>query len=693
MPLQSGTKECADPDWLKIEFRADDFRDGDGIGIRSEGGLAVVDLDCPEAIACADALLPPTGAVWGRPSTPRAKRLYRAPGVERRVAHSDPHQLGPGQKATLVELRVKHQDVAPPSSHPSGETLRWDELGDAAEVDGGALARAVRMVATTALLARHWNPPGQRHEWCLALAGTLRQLGLTQDECLAAVGLAAGQAGDGDRRDREAAVRGTYRLAEGEAAKSLRALIELSEAKRLGEALRKVWGAAEGGLAPSGLDRLNARHAVVFMPSGELTVISEDRDGSGRPFLRYSALETIRQLYPEVVTVGFKPNGQPITQKLGQAWLDSPRRRSYEGIEMAPNGRATPGYYNLWRGFSVEPKAGSWELFRGHVRDVVCSGDPELERYVVSWMAQAVQDPGHPGKTAIALRGGQGTGKSTFARWFGALFGPHFLHLDSTRQLTGNFNAHLHNAVLVFADEAAWPGDKAGLGALRRMVTEETLTIERKGQDIFTVPNSIHMILASNEEWVVPAALDERRFAVLDVARSRQNDRPYFQSIERELFHGGGLAAMLHDLLVRDIGEDLHQLPHTKALLDQKDATAGPQLRWWRQELEDGDLWREDAWLSADGYAGYRVDRDALYDRYLDALERAGGASRWTERGLKSALGRFLAKVMPAGYPRTWRANRGAGARSWIFANLAECRQAYEVLVKAKPGAIVWPED
>ena len=58
------------------------------------------------------AFLPTTNAVWGRPSTPRAKRLYLCPGVEKTVAFKD---LASDKEATVLELRAKHQDMAPPS--------------------------------------------------------------------------------------------------------------------------------------------------------------------------------------------------------------------------------------------------------------------------------------------------------------------------------------------------------------------------------------------------------------------------------------------------------------------------------------------------------------------------------------------------------------------------------------------------
>ena len=73
----------------------------------------------------------------------------------------------------------------------------------------------------------------------------------------------------------------------------------------------------------------------------------------------------------------------------------------------------------------------------------------------------------------MVLRGGRGTGKGVVARAIGRLFGQHFVHVSHARHLTGNFNAHLAECVLLFVDEAFWAGDKQGEAQLKRMITED----------------------------------------------------------------------------------------------------------------------------------------------------------------------------------------------------------------------------
>ena len=59
-------------------------------------------------------------------------------------------------------------------------------------------------------------------------------------------------------------------------------------------------------------------------------------------------------------------------------------------------------------------------------------------------------------------------------------------------------------------------------------------TTEVKQLDPITTRNISRFIIASNEDWVVPAGLKARRWAVLDVAGTHKEDRAYFAAIEKE---------------------------------------------------------------------------------------------------------------------------------------------------------------
>jgi hypothetical protein len=185
-------------------------------------------------------------------------------------------------------------------------------------------------------------------------------------------------------------------------------------------------------------------------------------------------------------------------------------------------------------------------------------------------MANAIQHPGSRCEVAIVLRGKEGTGKGICARYFGELFGGHYRHVSQTKHLTGAFNAHLLATTVLFADEAFFAGDRSHEGILKALITEPELLIEPKGVDAFVIPNSLHIIMSSNNDWVVPASAEARRFVVFDVDPEHMQDHKYFQAIADQMTNGGS-AALMHMLLHRDLGDfNVRAIPQTDALAEQK---------------------------------------------------------------------------------------------------------------------------
>ena len=249
----------------------------------------------------------------------------------------------------------------------------------------------------------------------------------------------------------------------------------------------------------------------------------------------------------------------------------NPNRRQYERVVFDPNDH-DPDHYNLWEGFAVEPDGRkSCGKFLAHIRDNICGGDVELNAWVIGFFAHMVQKPHEKAGVSLVLRGSEGVGKGFLANMIGRLFPEHYVVVSQREHLVGRFNAHLTRALMVFVDEAFWAGDKQGEGTLKHLVTDPELLIEGKFKDGYMVKNLSRLIIASNENWVVPAGLKARRWAVLDVADTHERDRPYFVAITEEM-ENGGLEAFMHLLRTFDLSKvDVYTVPATAALLEQKE--------------------------------------------------------------------------------------------------------------------------
>jgi DNA polymerase I-like protein with 3'-5' exonuclease and polymerase domains len=215
VPLAGRTKKVTFDGWPEYRADPDDLGrfDGNNIGLlwgAPSAGTYDVDLDCPEAIAAADPLLPITGLVFGRKSAPRSHRLYTCETEPAYLALTDPVATD-DRKRMLVELRnTGKQTMVPPSLHPdTGERVEWFTLDRPEAVEAAALERGVRRVAAAALLARYW-PKGGRHYTSLALAGgLLRAWGYDVGRVKSFVCAVARAAGDDEVEDRLRAVEDT----------------------------------------------------------------------------------------------------------------------------------------------------------------------------------------------------------------------------------------------------------------------------------------------------------------------------------------------------------------------------------------------------------------------------------------------------------------------------------------------------
>ncbi len=206
-------------------------------------------------------------------------------------------------------------------------------------------------------------------------------------------------------------------------------------------------------------------------------------------------------------------------------------------------------------------------------------------------MARVVQVPDEPIGTAPVLRGLPGTGKGFFAGTYGRIWRPHFVTITSPEHVLGHFNAYMMGRRVIFIDEGTFGGDRRKVGILKTRLTEHVIMVEQKGVDPIQMPNRAAFIVASNEESVVPADLNDRRWMMIDVASSRRQDRAYFAGLAQQM-ESGGYAAMLFDLLRWDLsqGPDPRETLPNRALFDQFLPTAEPALRYLFHLLERGVL-------------------------------------------------------------------------------------------------------
>jgi len=460
-------------------------------------------------------------------------------------------------------------------------------------------------------------------------------------------------------------------------------------AEKAGAAARDAASGADEETAATGkaseiVKKLNGKYAVIRIGS-KIRIMQEGRSLDGGLDLAFLSPADFQFKFANRLVPNPKDPKKQIS--MAKLWINSPARREYDGVVFEPTGSGkTPKqlerYYNIWKGLAVKPAKGCWTKFENHIYNVIAGGDDDIGQWVITWIARMLQQPGgeRPG-TSLVLRGGQGTGKGVFVNAVGKLFGEHFMPVSHAAQVTGRFNSHLNNKILVFIDEGFWAGDKASEGVLKSMITEPYLAIEQKGIDIIKIKNNINLIIASNNEWVVPANVAERRFCVLDVDEAHQQDRAYFHELLEEL-RNGGLEAMLYDLLKLDLktaGVDVRNLPSTTGLLDQKKHSMSSELAWWLETLIDGSIDDPTGYITSGDLWRWEIPAEYLYQMYTSFCKNSN--ERYIFNTIKFGL--FLKKVVP-GLQKGRKYVGGRKIRYYVLPDLVACRDQFESIIKQK---------
>jgi hypothetical protein len=602
-PIPRGEKGPRIKGWNdpEVKFAVEDFGETDNVGTALTGDLVDIDLDCMEAVKAAHRFLPTTGRIHGRPGKPSSHYWYRVEGMKLEQFRDVPRPDGDGKPKVgmLCEIRTgpTYQTVLPPSLHgASGETLTWEADREASSVDGKTLRRAVLLTAVTALIVRSW-PKSGRHQALLDLTGFLYRQKIDAKECIEILSEITLQAEGEVWKDCESSVRSTYSKTPAEGAKTTGGpALEKIFGKDVVERLRAWFGAGRSAEEKfeAIVEEMNAKHFYVTI--GADTVIGTEKADkvvfqSERAMYAWYANQKVALGTRQIAKGPRKGETEVETRSKFEIWREHPKRRQFRSVVFAPPPHAAhPEDLNLWKGLAIEPAPGDCTLFLDHLLNNICSGNQSYYEYLMDWCALLVQRPGVPADVAVVLRGGQGVGKGIFARNLGRIFGRHFAHLDKVDHLTGHFNAHLSGKVLVFADEAFFAGDKKELGALKRVITEPTLTVTRKRIDSEEEANFCHIVMATNEHWSCPADMDERRFFALLVGNARKQDIEYFTKVQQQL-DAGGLQAFLDLLLRRPVDPArVRRAPKTEEYRVQQELTLSNEHKWWFEKLSTGKL-------------------------------------------------------------------------------------------------------
>ena len=195
----------------------------------------------------------------------------------------------------------------------------------------------------------------------------------------------------------------------------------------------------------------------------------------------------------------------------------------------------------------------------------------------------------------------------------------------------------------------------------------------------------LHLIIATNNDWAVPAGLDERRFMAIHVGNAQQQNTEYFTRLWHQL-NTGGKARLLWELLNRDVSKfDPFKIPQTKELMKQKMLSLDSHYEWWHEKLDNASLLPTMNWED-------NIPIQALYLDYVQHCRLTGQRMPKSVNYLSSKL-RLLLPADPAvtrgrlqhdmEFP-TGKLVSGTVQTMWKLPSLVECRKFFDKKARAE---------
>ncbi len=252
---------------------------------------------------------------------------------------------------------------------------------------------------------------------------------------------------------------------------------------------------------------------------------------------------------------------------VAKLWLKDERKLQVESLVYAPgqptvcNGESGTQHLNTWRGMGLDPEGSAKgnacvDAWLGLMANNL--GDEDLQEWVLDWLAYPLQNPGAKMTTLLLIFGPSGTGKDLFLRPLHTIYGPNAVKI-SNDELRSSFTSLYAAKQFIHADELKRAPSSADSvnQKIKGLVTNNTMTVNRKGDPEYKIKNVSNIAITSNYYDCIKLDEDDRRAAIIrwspvSHACDKRGMQDYWRPLAAWLESNAGAAAIYAYLLERD---------------------------------------------------------------------------------------------------------------------------------------------
>ena len=273
-------------------------------------------------------------------------------------------------------------------------------------------------------------------------------------------------------------------------------------------------------------------------------------------------LESHRHIYTMVETLK-KEEGEMVRdyqkKKMASIWIEDENIKVYDRMDFCPPPMVCEqSVFNMFMGFKIKDVPLPDDYYEScddivsvnkfhnnqyvhkflHLANAIFDNDVNLLNFYLSFCANKLQRPGNRSRVSIIFYSNEkGIGKNRLLDTFNKILGDkYFAELESAKkQLYGEHSTMEERRLLLIVNEAKGIDNLENADILKSRITTETISLNPKGIQPYTINNLCDYVMTTNNDKVVDMDDTERRFLILECGSSLIQNSAYFTDYTKEV--------------------------------------------------------------------------------------------------------------------------------------------------------------
>jgi len=233
-----------------------------------------------------------------------------------------------------------------------------------------------------------------------------------------------------------------------------------------------------------------------------------------------------------------------------EVWSEDPKMKEYKEVVFNCNVKKVKAHqFNLFNGFNHLNDINDYKKVKldkvfNHLRSLVDYNEEHFT-YIISWLAQLIQQPHILPHTCIIIISEEGTGKDLFLEFINECIGEKYTYkTDSIESVCGKFNSMLGGRLLINFNETNPVESRNRQDNIKNLITANKVKLESKYKDPVKSDNFARFMFFSNRLFAFPVEKGSRRPVIM------QSSTKYLKEnygAKENSAHFNGLYKVFHD--------------------------------------------------------------------------------------------------------------------------------------------------